>query len=262
MGIAFQEGALARSSEDDGRDHPGPVRANRFFRNRREITMRRMGLGLLGMLFFVVGCGQDQERAAPEQEAPAEPEAVAPAEPESEPVPETAPDEFRVLFETSAGEFTVLVERSLAPHGADRFYELVKSGFYDDQRFFRVVPGFVVQWGMSGDPAVTARWANARIPDDPVAGSNVRGTLSFAATNTPGSRTTQVFVNLGNNTNLDGMGFAPFGRVVQGMEVVDAINAEYGQEPNQTEIRRAGNEYLAQEFPRLDYIRAARIVNP
>jgi len=222
--------------------------------------MRRSGAALLGLVFLAAGCGQDQERAEPEREAPAEPETTAPAEPAPEAVAETAPEQFSVVFETSAGAFTVLVERYLAPHGADRFHQLVKAGFYDDQRFFRVVPGFVVQWGMSGDPAVTAEWANARIPDDPVAGSNVRGTLSFAATNTPGSRTTQVFVNLGDNTNLDGMGFAPFGRVVQGMEVVDAINAEYGQDPNQMEIRRAGNEYLAREFPRLDYIRTARIV--
>lgn len=219
--------------------------------------MRRIGAGLLGVLFLAAGCGQDRERTEP---VPAEPETTAPAEVEDVAVAEVAPEEFTVVFETSAGDFTVAVERSMAPHGADRFYQLVRSGFYDDQRFFRVVPGFVVQWGMSGDPAVTAEWADARIPDDPVAQSNVRGTVSFAATSTPGSRTTQVFVNLGNNTNLDDMGFAPFGRVVEGMEVVDAINAEYGQSPNQGEIRRAGNQYLAREFPRLDYIRTARIV--
>jgi peptidyl-prolyl cis-trans isomerase A (cyclophilin A) len=220
------------------------------------MTMKRIGVGLLGVLFLATGCGQDRERTEP---VPAEPETTAPAEVEDVAVAEVAPEEFTVVFETSAGDFTVAVERSLAPHGADRFYELVRSGFYDDQRFFRVVPGFVVQWGMPGDPAVTAEWADARIPDDPVAQSNVRGTVSFAATSAPGSRTTQVFVNLGSNTNLDEMGFAPFGRVVEGMEVVDAINAEYGQSPNQGEIRRAGNEYLAREFPRLDYIRTARI---
>jgi peptidyl-prolyl cis-trans isomerase A (cyclophilin A) len=214
--------------------------------------MRRIGAGLLGVLFLAAGCSQGQERAEPVPDAPAESPADA--------LPETAPAEFTVVFETSAGTFNVAVQRSLAPHGADRFYELVRSGFYDDQRFFRVVPGFVVQWGMSGDPAVTAEWADARIPDDPVATSNVRGTVSFAATSSPGSRTTQVFVNLGNNTNLDDMGFAPFGRVVEGMEVVEAINAEYGQSPNQGEIRRAGNQYLARDFPRLDYILTARIV--
>jgi peptidyl-prolyl cis-trans isomerase A (cyclophilin A) len=218
--------------------------------------MRRIGAGLWGVLFLVMGCGQDQERteAVPEAATP------APAAAEDVAMTEATPEEFTVVFETSAGTFTVAVQRALAPHGADRFHELVRSGFYDDQRFFRVVPGFVVQWGMSGDPAVTAQWADARIPDDPVATSNVRGTMSFAATSSPGSRTTQVFVNLGNNTNLDGMGFAPFGRVVEGMEVVDAINAEYGQSPNQGEIRRAGNQYLTREFSRLDYIRTARIV--
>jgi peptidyl-prolyl cis-trans isomerase A (cyclophilin A) len=226
-----------------------------FMAHRRETTMRRIGAGLLGVLFLAMGCGQDQERAEPEEAV-----TTAPAEAEDVAVAEVAPEEFTVVFETSAGDFTVAVERSLAPYGADRFHELVRSGFYDEQRFFRVVPGFVVQWGMSGDPAVTAQWADARIPDDPVATSNVRGTITFAATSAPGSRTTQVFINLGNNTNLDEMGFAPFGRVVEGMEVVDAINAEYGQSPNQGEIRRAGNQYLNQEFPRLDYIRTARIV--
>ena len=214
--------------------------------------MRRIGLGLVGALLLATGCGQDREPPEPELEAPAEPEEVA--------VTEAAPEEFTVVFETSAGDFSVAVERHLAPHGADRFYHLVERGFYDDQRFFRVVPGFVVQWGMSGDPAVTAQWADARIADDPVATSNVRGTISFAATSAPGSRTTQIFVNLGDNTNLDEMGFAPFGRVVQGIEVVDAINAEYGQSPDQSEIRRAGNQYLVREFPRLDHIRTARIV--
>ena len=218
--------------------------------------MRRIGAGLLGVLFLAMGCGQDQERS----EAVPETVTTEPAATEDVAVTEATPEEFTVVFETSAGTLTVAVQRSLAPHGADRFYELVTSGFYDDQRFFRVVPGFVVQWGMSGDPAVTAQWADARIPDDPVATSNVRGTITFAATSAPGSRTTQVFINLGNNTNLDEMGFAPFGRVVEGMEVVDAINAEYGQSPNQGEIRRAGNQYLNQEFPRLDYIRTARIV--
>jgi peptidyl-prolyl cis-trans isomerase A (cyclophilin A) len=218
--------------------------------------MRRIGAGLWGVLFLAVGCGQDQERT----EAVPEPVTTEPAEAEDVLMTEATPEEFTVVFETSAGTFTVAVQRALAPYGADRFHELVRSGFYDDQRFFRVVPGFVVQWGMSGDPAVTAQWADARIPDDPVSTSNLRGTMSFAATSSPGSRTTQVFVNLGNNTNLDGMGFAPFGRVVEGMEVVEAINAEYGQSPNQGEIRRAGNQYLNREFPRLDYIRTARIV--
>jgi peptidyl-prolyl cis-trans isomerase A (cyclophilin A) len=190
----------------------------------------------------------------------AAPQSPATTQPAPSAQPETAPEQFSVVFETSAGDFTVLVERRLAPHGADRFYELVKSGFFDDQRFFRVAPGFVIQWGLSGDPAVTARWANARIPDDPVVGSNVKGTLSFAATGQPGSRTTQVFVNLADNVRLDSLGFAPFGRVTEGMDVVESINAEYGESPNQGQIRQSGNEYLNREFPNLDYIQAARLV--
>ncbi len=145
--------------------------------------MRRLSAVLLGGVFMLAGCGGGENQAQPEQKATPEPEAPAPSQPAPALEPETAPEQFSVVFETSAGQFTVLVERRLAPKGADRFYELVTSGFYDDQRFFRVVPGFVVQWGMSGDPAVTARWSNARIADDPVTGSNLRGTLSFAATN-------------------------------------------------------------------------------
>jgi len=153
------------------------------------------------------------------------------------------------------------VERDLAPRGADRFYNLVKNGYYDGQRFFRVVPGFVVQWGMHGDPEVTAVWYNARIPDDPVKGSNVRGTVTFA-TSGANSRTTQLFINLGDNSgNLDRQGFAPFGRVADGMQAVDAINAEYGQRPDQGKIHANGNTYLEEKFPNLDYIKTARIAD-
>jgi peptidyl-prolyl cis-trans isomerase A (cyclophilin A) len=172
---------------------------------------------------------------------------------------EQAPDEFAVQFETSAGNFTIQVTRAWAPHGADRFHALVTSGYFDDQRFFRVVPGFVVQWGMSGDPALTSQWRSAGIPDDPVAESNTRGRITFAATSQPNSRTTQVFINFGDNTNLDGMGFAPFGEVVEGMEVVDAINSEYREQPDQGQIGARGNEYLIETFPNLDYIDKASI---
>ena len=172
---------------------------------------------------------------------------------------EQAPDEFAVQFETSAGNFKIQVTRAWAPHGADRFHALVTSGYFDDQRFFRVVPGFVVQWGMSGDPALTSQWRSAGISDDPVAESNTRGRITFAATSQPNSRTTQVFINFGDNTNLDGMGFAPFGEVVEGMEVVDAINAEYREQPDQGQIGARGNEYLIETFPNLDYIDKASI---
>lgn len=172
---------------------------------------------------------------------------------------EQAPDEYAALFETSAGNFKIQVTRAWAPHGADRFYALVTSGYYDDQRFFRVVPGFVVQWGMSGDPELTSQWQRERIPDDQVAESNTRGRVTFAATSLSNSRTMQLFINIGDNVNLDGMGFAPFGEVVEGMEAVDAINAEYGERPDQGEIGMRGNEYLNEAFPELDYIVTASI---
>ena len=172
---------------------------------------------------------------------------------------EQAPEQFSVLFETSAGNFTVAVTRAWAPHGADHFHALVTSGYYNEQRFFRVVPGYVVQWGMNGDPALTSQRRSAGIPDDPVTESNTRGRITFAATSLPNSRTTQVFINYGDNVNLDGMGFAPFGEVVEGMEIVDTINAEYGQNPDQGEIGERGNEYLIETFPDLDYIVTASI---
>ena len=181
--------------------------------------------------------------------------------PQDEVVNQQAPDDYKVMFETSAGNFTVAVERALAPRGADRFYNLVKNGFYNKQRFFRVVPGFIVQWGMNGDPEITAQWHNARILDDAVKESNVRGTITFA-TSGANSRTTQLFINLGDNAaSLDRQGFAPFGRVIEGMEAVDAINAEYGERPDQGKIGPRGNEYLEKMYPNLDYIKAACITD-
>lgn len=182
-------------------------------------------------------------------------------DPQAEALQQQAPDEFDARFETSAGSFVVHVERAQAPHGADRFYNLVRHGFYDGQRFFRVVPGFVVQFGMHGDPELMGKWQAARIPDDPVVGSNQRGTLCFAAQQMPNTRTTQLFISLGDNSNLDRMRFAPFGTVSEGMEVVDHINAEYGEQPRQDEIGMRGNEYLEERFPRLDYIVQARVTD-
>lgn len=168
-------------------------------------------------------------------------------------------DGYRVLLETSKGNIVIEVKPEWAPRGAARFRELVESGFYDEARFFRVVPGFVVQFGMPADPALGKKW-EATIPDDPVATSNERGTVTFA-TSGPDSRTTQIFINLGDNRNLDQMGFSPFGRVVEGMDVVAAINAEYGEQPHQGMIRESGNEYLKANFPRLDYIKTTKIVS-
>ena len=179
-----------------------------------------------------------------------------PASPEMK---QQAPDEFRAKFETTAGDFVIDVQRELSPNGADRFYNLVRSGFYDDQRFFRVVPGFVVQWGMNGDPEIAAKWHNAAIPDDPVSSSNKAGTITYASRG-PNTRTTQLFINLGDNPRLDGMGFAPFGTVTEGMEAVQAINAEYREKPDQQQIGKRGNEYLNKLFPNLTYIKTAYIL--
>lgn len=169
-----------------------------------------------------------------------------------------APATFRARFETSAGDFTIDVTRAWAPRGADRLYHLIQNGFYDGDRFFRVVPGFVVQFGLNGSPAVNAAWHSAAITDDPVTQHNEAGTLVFATAG-PNTRTTQLFINYVNNYNLDGMGFAPLGRVVDGMDVVQKIFAGYGQTPDQSLIESQGNTYLSQAYPQLDYIKKATI---
>lgn len=177
-----------------------------------------------------------------------------------EQVAEQAPEKFQVKFETSEGDFTVEVMRKWAPVGADRFYQLVKQDFFKDVRFFRVVPNFMVQFGISGDPEVQKNWRDATIKDDPVVASNQRGYITFAKTGAPNSRTTQLFINFKDNSFLDNQGFAPFGRVVEGMEVVDRINAQYREQPDQGAIQTQGNEYLTSRFPELDYIKSAKIV--
>jgi peptidyl-prolyl cis-trans isomerase A (cyclophilin A) len=171
---------------------------------------------------------------------------------------EKAPDTYKAKFDTSAGEFVVTVTRAWAPLAADRFYNLVKNGYYDGNRFFRVVPNFMVQFGINGDPDVQRNWVGARMPDDPGGKkSNARGTITFAHAG-PGSRTTQVFINFRNNANLDNQ-FMPFGEVTTGMAVVDKINAKHGEEPNQQQIQANGNRYLEKAFPDLDYIKKATI---
>ena len=176
-----------------------------------------------------------------------------------------APETFKAQFDTTKGKFTVEVTRSLAPNGADRFYNLVKSGYFTDIAFFRVIPGFMCQFGINGDPAVSAKWRDANITDDPVKGSNKRGTITFATAG-PNTRTTQLFINFGDNVGLDGQGFAPFGKVTDGMDVVDKINSEYGEGapngngPDQGRIQMEGNAYLKKDFPNLDYIKSATII--
>ncbi|HEY9227842.1 MAG TPA: peptidylprolyl isomerase [Gemmatimonadaceae bacterium] len=187
---------------------------------------------------------------------------AGPAADEVADIPGATPDSFRVAFQTSKGRFVVQVNRAWAPQGADRFFELIRSHFYDENRFFRVVPGFVVQWGISDDKAVNDAWGDKPIPDDPVTHPNELGTITFATPARPNARTRQVFINLGNNQQLDGMGFAPFGRVVEGMSVVESINSEYGERPDQTQAEALGNKYLARMFPNLDYVKTARFLRP
>ena len=175
--------------------------------------------------------------------------------------PSPSPATYRVVFETSRGNFTVEVTRALAPIGADRFNELVESGYFTDVRFFRVVPGFIAQFGMHGDPKTNAAWGNSSLADDPVAESNKRGSIVYA-TRGPNTRSNQFFINFADNAMLDSQGFAPFGHVVEGMDIVDAINAEYGEAPDQGRIESEGNAYLTKAFPKLDYIKSAKRLAP
>lgn len=172
-----------------------------------------------------------------------------------------APDVFRVKLETSKGGIIIEVVRAWAPSGADRFHTLVKIGFYDDCRFFRVIKGFMAQTGMNGDPRVTFDWQHAEFKDDPVVKSNLRGYVTYGKSSFPDSRTTHVFINYGDNSRLDSTGFAPFGRVVEGMDIADSLFNGYGQTPNQTKIGDRGNEYLNEKFPKLDFIKKATIVS-
>lgn len=180
---------------------------------------------------------------------------------------EMAPATYKVDFDTSAGMFTVEVHRDWAPNGADRFYNLVKNGYYDNVRFFRVISGFMVQFGINGDPELNKVWKDARIPRDPVKQSNGRGYITFAmqgGPSGPDTRTTQVFINFGDNGQLDGAGFAPFGKVVK-MDVVDKIYSAYGEGapsgkgPDQGRLQAEGNAYLTKDFPKMDYIKKATI---
>jgi peptidyl-prolyl cis-trans isomerase A (cyclophilin A) len=178
---------------------------------------------------------------------------------------EKAPDVYKVKFDTSKGSFVVEVHRDWAPNGADRFYNLVENGFYNDARFFRVISAFMVQFGINGNPKISQVWQDANIPDDPVKQSNIRGMITFATAG-PDTRTTQVFINFGDNAALDGQGFSPFGKVISGMDVVDSLYAGYGEGspkgdgPNQGIVQSLGNAYLEKAFSQLDYIKTATIV--
>ncbi|QDT35564.1 MULTISPECIES: peptidylprolyl isomerase [Thalassoglobus] len=172
---------------------------------------------------------------------------------------------YQVKFETSKGDFTVEVHPEWAPLGAAQFKEIVEDGVFNEARFFRVIEGFMVQFGIAGDPAVSAKWRNKQIKDDPTTQSNTRGMITFATAG-PNTRTSQVFINFGDNSFLDNQGFAPFGKVTEGMEVVDALYAGYGEGapqgrgPGQGQVQSKGNEYLKADFPELDYIKQATVV--
>ena len=177
---------------------------------------------------------------------------------------EKAPDSYKAKFDTSKGAFVITVNRSWAPLGADRFYNLVKNGYYDDCRFFRVLDDFMAQVGINGTPAIQSAWRDARIADDAVKQSNKRGFVSFA-TGGPNTRTTQFFINFKDNSTLDKSGFAPFGEVSSGMDVVDKLYSGYGEGaprgrgPDQGKVQMEGNAYLTKDFPKLDYIKKATI---
>ena len=208
--------------------------------------MKHKTIGLLLSTFLMAGLTGSPLQAGPE--ALMEPSTVK----------EQVPDSFQVKFATSAGDFLIEVDRASSPLGADRFFSLVKHGFYDEARFFRVVPNFVVQFGLNSNPELSKVWSQARIDDDPVKDSNTKGTITFAMAG-PNTRTTQVFINFGDNTRLDGMGFSPFGKVTEGMESVEKIFSGYGEKPNQGRITAEGNAYLKEAFPQLDYIKSATI---
>jgi len=247
----------------------------------------------MGMLIF--GCKakeQTAEAPPPEQpkaEAPATPKAEAPASAPAQPeatasapaaaprsgydhallraalLKDKAPETFQVKFTTTRGDFAVTVNRAWAPIGADRFYNLVRHHFYDNASFFRVVPGFVVQFGISAYPPVSAAWEKANIQDEPVTQSNKRGYLTYAKTSMPNTRATQIFINLKDNSGLDRQGFSPFGVVdAQGMKVVDMLYDQYGDSsgPDQDQISKLGKPYLDKGWPKLDSIKTATLVGP
>lgn len=256
-----------------------------------------MRLTVISLIFtvlfavFIAGCSRKPseqpatsgtEKTAPPKEAEAPPEkqpeeiaaapapapAVTPAEAARQKLlnpaqlNEKAPETFRAKFTTSKGDFVIEVTRAWAPNGADRFYNLVRNGYYNDCRFFRVISDFMVQFGINGDPSLNQVWYQAQFRDDPVKESNKRGYVTFAMTGQPNSRTTQIFINYKDNSFLDAQNFSPFGRVVEGMDVVDSFYKEYQGVPsdNQPQIQARGNAYLNKEFPKLDYVKSAAIM--
>ncbi|HET6881865.1 MAG TPA: peptidylprolyl isomerase [Pirellulales bacterium] len=222
------------------------------------LTQVYLAAPLLAALLLVAMCfGQEQKQPAGRNPALLDPSQAN----------EQAPDKFEAKFKTTKGEFVIEVRRDWAPHGADRFYNLVKIGYFDGAAFFRNIEDFMVQFGINGDPAVNRKWNRSNFADDPVKESNQRGYVTFAQGSARNSRSTQIFINFGDNGRLDGQRFAPFGRIVEGMDVVDSLYNGYGEGapngrgPDQGRIQDEGNAYLKKQFPKLDYIETAEIVN-
>ena len=214
-------------------------------------------------LILLASCGGDSGETVDDADLPANRALYFPDQ-----LVETAPESFQARFETTKGDFVIEVTRSQAPNGTDRLYNLVKNGYYDGVRFYRVIEGFMAQFGMHGEPQVQVRWSNAPIRDDRVAASNVRGAVTFAMAG-PNSRTTQLFINLVDNVLLDIDGFAPIGTVIEGMAVVDQIHSGYGEladrggdGPISQNIAARGNAYLEESFPEMDYVIAVTLVDP
>jgi peptidyl-prolyl cis-trans isomerase A (cyclophilin A) len=229
-------------------------------------ALRRYGW----LVLFIAGCNNMLPPPPPPKTRTAPPlaDTTPPPAKKGEDVPrgpDSAPDQFRVRFETSKGDFVVQVHRDWSPRGADQFHKLLKAGYYDGCKFFRVVPGFMAQFGINGDPKMNEKYLQQTIPDDQPRGiSNTRGRITFAKTSAPNSRSAQVFINFGSNSHLDSDGFTPFGEVVEGMkDVVDELNGEYGEATTELQgtIAQAGNAFLDDRFPNLDYIIKARILD-
>ena len=223
----------------------------------RNFLYRMLWAGLLPALLVLAGCqsAKKEQPAAPQGQS----SLLNPASLSAQ-----APDVYYAKLDTTRGAIVIKVTRDWAPIGADRFYNLVKNGFFNDASFFRVIPGFIVQFGISADPKVSAVWHDANIPDDPVKQSNAAGTVTFATAG-PNTRTTQVFISLADNKSLDAQGFAPFGAVTEGMDVAQSFYSGYGEGapmgngPNQQLIQSEGEAYLAANFPKLDHIKSATV---
>lgn len=242
--------------------------------NHTETTMTFRIALVLGLALAITGCdkkaeandGDKSTNTSEKTQKKAEEKKSGPHPALKDPskATETAPAEYAVKLETTEGDIIIDVKRDWAPKGADRFYNLVKAGYYDDVAFFRVIDGFMAQVGIHGDPEVNKVWRQARIKDDPVKESNTPGMVTFATAG-PNTRTTQFFINFGNNARLDGMGFAPFGKV-RDMSVVKKLYAGYGEGaprgkgPSQGRMQQEGNAYLEKEFPELDYIKKATVI--